>query len=70
MLSIQTIKPFDIETLAAAASETRGIVSIEGRAVDGGLGDAITESLTEAGIYPGFFGRKELRNTFSGENES
>lgn len=65
VLSVHTIKPLDIDTLAAAASGTGGVVSIEEHAVDGGLGGAIAEALMEAGVYPGFFVRMGLRNTFS-----
>jgi hypothetical protein len=65
VLSVHTIKPLDTDTLAAAASETGGIVSIEEHAVDGGLGGAIAEALMEAGAFPPFFVRMGLRNTFS-----
>ena len=65
VLSVHTIKPLDTDTLSAAASETGGIISIEEHAVDGGLGGAIAEALMEAGVFPGFFVRIGLRNTFS-----
>jgi len=65
VLSVHTIKPLDVETLAAAASETGGIVSVEEHAVNGGLGGAIAETLMEAGVFPGFFVRMGLRDTFS-----
>ena len=65
VLSVHTIKPLDTDTLAAAASETGGIISIEEHAVDGGLGGAIAEALMEAGAFPPFFVRMGLRNTFS-----
>jgi transketolase len=65
VLSVHSIKPLDIDTLAFAASETGGIVSIEEHNVDGGLGGAIAESLMEAGVFPRFFVRIGLRNTFS-----
>jgi transketolase len=65
VLSVHTIKPLGTDTLAAAASETGGIVSIEEHAVDGGLGGAIAEALMEAGAFPRFFLRMGLRNTFS-----
>jgi transketolase len=55
VLSVHTIKPLDTDTLAAAASETGGIVSIEEHA----------EALMEAGAFPPFFVRMGLRNTFS-----
>jgi transketolase len=65
VLSVHTVKPLDTDTLTAAASETGGIVSIEEHSVDGGLGGAIAEALMEAGVFPGFFVRVGLRNTFS-----
>jgi transketolase len=65
VLSVHTVKPLDTPTLIAAASETGGIVSIEEHAVDGGLGGAIAETLMEAGVFPPFFVRMGLRNTFS-----
>jgi transketolase len=65
VLSVHTIKPIDADTLAAAAYETGGIVSIEEHGVDGGLGGAIAEALMEAGAFPSFFVRMGLRNTFS-----
>jgi transketolase len=65
ILSVHTIKPLDTDTLVTAASETGGIISIEEHSVDGGLGGAIAEALMEAGVFPGFFVRMGLRNTFS-----
>ena len=65
VLSVHTIKPLDSDTLAAAASETGGMISIEEHAVNGGLGGAIAESLMDAGVFPRFFVRMGLRNTFS-----
>lgn len=65
VLSIHTVKPLDVDTLALAASETEGIVSIEEHALDGGLGGAIAEALMDSGAYPGFLVRMGLRNTFS-----
>lgn len=65
VLSVHTVKPLDVETLAVAASETGGIVTIEEHAVNGGLGGAVAEALMEAGVFPGFFVRMGLQNTFS-----
>ena len=65
VLSVHTIKPLDIGTLKEAASETNGIVSIEEHNVDAGLGGAISEALMEACVFPRFFVRMGLRNTFS-----
>ena len=65
VLSVHTIKPLDSETLALAAAETSGIVTVEEHNVDGGLGGAVSETLLECGVIPGFFVRIGLRNTFS-----
>jgi transketolase len=65
VLSVHTIKPIDTDTLADAAHQTGGIVSIEEHAVDGGLGGAIAEALLDAGALPTFLLRMGLRNTFS-----
>jgi len=65
VLSVHTIKPIDAKTLTAAARETGGIISIEEHAVNGGLGGAIAETLMEAGVFPRFFLRMGLINTFS-----
>jgi len=65
VLSVHTIKPLDTDTLTAAAFETGGIVSIEEHGIDGGLGSAIAGALMDAGVFPGFFVRMGLRNTFS-----
>jgi transketolase len=65
VLSVHTVKPFDTDTLVAAALETGGIITIEEHAVNGGLGGAVAEALMEAGVMPGFFVRMGLRNTFS-----
>lgn len=65
VLAVHSIKPLDELTLLAAASETGGILSIEEHTTNGGLGGAIAETLLEAGVYPGFFARIGLRDTFS-----
>jgi transketolase len=65
VLSVHTVKPLDTLTLATAATETGGIVTLEEHAVDGGLGGAIAEALLDVGAHPGFFVRMGLRNTFS-----
>jgi len=65
VLSMPTIKPLDMESVAAAAVETGGIVSIEEHTVHGGLGGAIAESLLDEGIAPSCFLRIGLRAGFS-----
>jgi len=65
VLSVHTIKPLDVDALAAAAHETGGIVTVEEHAVDGGLGGAVAETLLESGSVPGCFRRIGLRSGFS-----
>ena len=65
ILSVHTVKPLDSETLAAAARQTGGVVTIEEHALDGGLGGAVAEALLDAGAHPGFFLRFGLRSCFS-----
>jgi transketolase len=64
VLSVHTVKPLDHATLAAAARETGGVVTIEEHSLDGGMGGAVAESLLDAGVAPGLFLRFGLR-TFS-----
>jgi len=66
VLSIHTVKPLDVDSLASAARETGGIISIEEHTVEGGLGSAIAETLLERGVIPGFFRRLGLRSGFAG----
>lgn len=65
VLSVHTIKPLDVEALAAAARETGGVITLEEHTVDGGLGGAVAEALLEAGVAPRFFQRIGLRSGFS-----
>ena len=64
VLSMHTVKPLDSEAILSAASETRGIVTLEEHTVLGGLGSAVAELLAEEhnlhvpfkriGLPPGF----------------
>ena len=65
VLSVHTVQPLDVDTLAAAARETGALVTIEEHTVSGGLGGAVAETLMEAGVFPRSFVRMGLRNTFS-----
>jgi len=48
VLNVHTIKPIDRDALLAAASETRGIVTVEDHGAIGGLGSAVAEVVSEA----------------------
>ncbi len=65
VLSVHTIKPLDVDTLAAAATATGGLVTVEEHTVEGGLGGAVAENLLEIGAVPRFFLRIGLRKGFA-----
>ena len=50
VLDMHTIKPIDREQVIAAAKETSAIVTAEDHFITGGLGTAVAEVLSEAGI--------------------
>jgi len=52
VLNIHTIKPLDVDILAAAARETGAIVTAEEHTVIGGLGGAVCEALGEVCPVP------------------
>jgi transketolase len=65
VVSVNTIRPFDAETLFRACRETGGVVTIEEHVVDGGLGGLVAETCLEAGVVPRGFHRIGLRAGFS-----
>jgi len=62
VLNIHTIKPLDIDMLAAAARETGAIVTAEEHSVIGGLGGAVCEAL--CGVCPVPVLRVGVEDTF------
>ncbi len=65
VLSVNTIKPLDANTILRAAKETDGIVTIEEHTVHGGLGSAVGEVLLDHGAAPKRFLRLGLSGGFS-----
>ncbi len=65
ILSIHTIKPFDVETVIKAAYETYGIITVEEHTRHGGLGGIVAEVLMDAGVMPKVFRRMGLNAGFS-----
>lgn len=65
VMSVHTIRPLHIESILAAARETRGIITLEEHTVEGGLGGLIAETLLEHGAVPRRFRRMGLRSGFS-----
>ena len=47
VLEIHTLKPFDVESICAAASKTGAIVTAEEHSIIGGFGGAVSEALAE-----------------------
>ena len=51
VISMHTIKPFDIEAVIRAAEECRAIVTVEEHRTAGGLGEACAAILMQANIH-------------------
>jgi len=49
VIDLYSVKPVDVATLKAAASETKGIVVVEDHWAEGGLGSAVLEGLASTG---------------------
>ena len=65
IVSVHTLKPFDINAVLKAAKETNAIVSVEENTLDGGLGSLIAETLLDNGVMPSKFLRIGLKSGFS-----
>lgn len=65
VVSMHTLKPFDAQSVLAAARETGGIVTVEEHSVFGGLGSAVAEACLDSNVVPRFFARIALRDGFS-----
>jgi transketolase len=65
VVSMHTLKPFDVEPVLNAAREMRALISVEENSVLGGLAGAIAESCLEAGVVPPRFARLGMRDQFS-----
>jgi transketolase len=65
VLSMHTLKPFDHAAVAAAASQTGGIVTIEENSIYGGLGGAVAEVSLELEVRPRRFRRLGIRDKYT-----
>ena len=54
VISMHTIKPLDEAAVLQAATETRGVITVEEHSVSGGLGEACASLLLQSGIHPRF----------------
>jgi len=50
VIDLYSVKPVDAETLLAAASETRAILTVEDHWPEGGIGETVAGVLAEAGV--------------------
>jgi transketolase len=50
VIDVYSVKPIDVETLAAAAEATGRLVTVEDHWPEGGIGDAVLSALAEAGV--------------------
>jgi transketolase len=49
VIDLYSVKPVDVDTLAAAAADTGAIVTVEDHWAEGGLGDAVLAALAAGG---------------------
>lgn len=54
VLSLHTVKPLDRTAVRKAATETRGVITVEEHSVNGGLGEACAGLLLQEGIHARF----------------
>jgi transketolase len=54
VISMHTIKPLDKSAVLKAATETRGLITVEEHSVHGGLGEACASLLLQAGLFARF----------------
>jgi transketolase len=54
VISMHTIKPLDEAAVLQAATETRGVVTVEEHSVNGGLGEACASLLLQSGVHTRF----------------
>jgi len=47
VLHVPTIKPLDVEAIVESAAKTRAVITVEEAQIDGGLGGAVAEVLSE-----------------------
>ncbi|MFN8007298.1 MAG: transketolase C-terminal domain-containing protein [Terriglobia bacterium] len=51
VLHLSTLKPFDSETLLEATSGLKALVTLENHSTIGGLGSAVADALSQAGVH-------------------
>ena len=64
VLNIHTIKPIDDQVILKASGETKAILVVEEHAINGGLGSAVAEVISEGDVGPVRFKRLGLNNIF------
>jgi len=67
VLDVATVKPLDVETIAASGAKTGAVVACEEHSIIGGLGSAVAEALGENAPVP--FARVGVRDVFGTSGE-
>lgn len=65
VLSVHSLRPFDVETVLDVCGHTRVVTTLEEHVVDGGLGGLVAETCMESGVVPARFFRFGLRGGYS-----
>jgi transketolase len=67
VIDSHTVKPLDVQTILKSSRKTRGVVTAEEHSIVGGLGSAVTETLSE--LNPVKVVRVGVRDTFGESGE-
>jgi transketolase len=65
VLSVHSLKPFDVETATSVCREVAAVLTLEEHVVEGGLGGLVAETSLEEGCPPLRFYRMGLRGGFN-----
>ena len=68
IINLHTIKPIDKETIIASAKKTGRIITVEDHQIEGGMGSAVSEVLSE--LYPTHVKRLGLNNQFGATGDT
>jgi len=61
-----TIKPLDVELVLRCVKETKNIIVWEDHVMNGGLASAVSDAMTDNGVYPAAFKRLGIPQVYAG----
>jgi transketolase len=66
VIDMYSIKPVDKDLIVKAVKETRNIVVLEDHLMDGGLASVVSDTFSDAGVYPKKFKRLGIPQVYAG----